>query len=374
MTEEDIFEHNLEEELIQDLTDNFHESYEVIERNLSTLVSNPGDQPLIDECFRAIHSVKSNATVCELDPVIHFSQAIEDVIYAIKTGKINYGDSLCEAVLISLDRLKEIIDSVINFESLTDYRIEDIHSLLTKIARSSADEYLEFVKDLVASISGEFKTTRGAKTKAQKALQASNVVEEETTTDQEKEDLRFFLDLGKRIDKQNPVWSNRTREQIDLALKINIAGGNPVSVKDLTAAVCLHDVGMAFVPYEIISKQGKLTPLELKAIQNHAVHGAHIAGRMTLWKSTEEMILQHHERPDGNGYPNKVKDQDLCDGARIIAIVDAYYAMTHLRADRTHKRSELRAVSEINACKGTQFCPKWVDIFNSILLSKSRKK
>ncbi len=370
---DDIFKHNLEEELIQDLTDSFSESYEIIERNLSTLVSDLENQPLIDECFRAIHSVKSNATVCELDPVIHFSQAVEDVIYAIKTAKITFGDNLCEAVLITMDRLKEIIDSVINHESLESYRIEEIHKLLTKIARSSNDNYLEIVSELTSSISGEFKTTKGANNKAKKAPQAAEVAENESATDQERDDLRFFLDLGKRIDKHNPVWGDRTREQIDLALKMNVAAGNLLSIKEITAAICLHDIGMAFVPFSIISKEGKLTPIEIKSIHNHAYHGADISKRMTSWLNIEPMILQHHERPDGKGYPNNIKGNEICDGARIIAIVDAYYAMTNIRADRTHKRSLLRAVSEINACADTQFCSKWVNIFNSIILSNTKK-
>lgn len=368
-----VFEHNLEEELIQDLTDNFHESYEVIERNLSTLVSDDSDQSLIDECFRAIHSVKSNATVCELDPVIHFSQAIEDVIYSIKTGKLTYGDSLCEAILISLDKLKEVIDSIIAFESLADYKIDDIHNLLLKIARSGNEDYHEHVTELKSIISGNFKTTRGAKTKAKKAPEAESITESTEISEEEKADLHFFMKLGKKIDSHNPVWGNRTKEQLDLALKMNAAAGkSQLDVKELTAAVCLHDIGMAFVPYSIISKQGKLSPIELKTIQNHAVHGANIAKRLTRWSGIEKMILHHHERPDGNGYPNKITKDEICDGAKIIAIIDAFYAMTNLRADRTHKRSLLRAVSEINACTETQFCPKWVSIFNSIILEKGK--
>ena len=84
------------------------------------------------------------------------------------------------------------------------------------------------------------------------------------------------------------------------------------------------------------------------------------------------MILQHQEKLDGSGYPNKLPADMICDGARILAIVDAYYAMTNYRADREHKRSKLRAISEINACIGTQFCEEWVKVFNSIMLDKKK--
>ena len=89
--------------------------------------------------------------------------------------------------------------------------------------------------------------------------------------------------------------------------------------------------------------------------------------RMSQWQEAALIISQHHERFDGAGYPAGIAGAEIHSGARIMAILDAFYAIINSRADRAQRRSILRAVSEINACAGSQFCPVWVDYFNQVV-------
>ena len=129
----------------------------------------------------------------------------------------------------------------------------------------------------------------------------------------------------------------------------------------------MHDIGMAFLPHELINKQAKLNSMEQKRLKKHVGWGYNMLSRMSSWQDAATMVLQHHEFEDGSGYPNEISGDDLCDGAKIIAILDAFYAMTNLRSDRNHRRSVLRAVSEINACTGAQFSSYWVELFNQLI-------
>lgn len=382
---EDIYIHNVEEELIQDLIDNFSESYEVIESNLSAMLSQPDDQFLIDGCFRAIHSVKSNATVCELDPIVSLSQAIEDVIYSIKTKKIIYNDILCDVVLISLDRLKEVIYAVIDHKSIAGFQREEIQSLLTKISRAKDTEYTSDAEKLITLITGRFnpisteaekpKTKQEDKTKEKtKEIDAAvTQISDDSLNDVVREDLKFFRMLAAKIDKKNPAWEGRTQQLIELALSINESAGNPICPSKLTAAVCLHDIGMAFIPNYVLFKKGKLTKEEVNLINRHTSQGASITKRLINWSDTGNIVQQHHERPDGKGYPEGLKSASISDGAKIMAIVDAFYSMTNNRSDRDHKRSFIRGISEINACSGTQFAENWVEHFNAVMLNKDKR-
>ena len=388
---DDIYIHNVEEELIQDLIDNFSENYESIESNLSNLVSQPDELQLIDTCFRSIHSIKSNATVCELDPIVSLSQAIEDVIYSIKTQKIVFNDTLCDVILISLDRLKEVMFAVINQKSIREYQREEIQKLLTEIARSKGEKYLESAQALIQLISGRFNPV------VNQDVEQDNTppVQEETKAPSEPDsfkemekyapdeaklskvmcdDLKFFRMLASKIDQKNPAWGGRTLQLIDLALKMNESAGTPLDPSKLTAAVCLHDIGMAFVPNRIMFKEGKLNKDEVNIINRHTSQGATLAKRLLNWSDIGTIIQQHHERPDGKGYPEGLKNASISDGAKIMAIVDAFYSMTNNRSDRSHKRSYIRGISEINACSGTQFAENWVKHFNTVMLNKDNRE
>lgn len=89
--------------------------------------------------------------------------------------------------------------------------------------------------------------------------------------------------------------------------------------------------------------------------------------RIPGWEEAALMIYHHHERPDGQGYPQQLGRTKICPGAKLIAIADSFFSITNTRADRTHKRSILRAVSEINAYSGTQFDEETVDAFNQMI-------
>ena len=82
------------------------------------------------------------------------------------------------------------------------------------------------------------------------------------------------------------------------------------------------------------------------------------------------MVHQHHERFDGEGYPNAIAGADIDLGASVIAVADAFYSLTHDRSDRGFKKSLRRSITEINKCNGTQFSPVVVEAFNQFLMNK----
>jgi HD-GYP domain-containing protein (c-di-GMP phosphodiesterase class II) len=84
--------------------------------------------------------------------------------------------------------------------------------------------------------------------------------------------------------------------------------------------------------------------------------------------------MQHHERTDGTGYPLGLKEDDICDGAKLLAIVDTYDAMTHSRAHNDEKQlSKKEAVIEINRSAKGQFSMQWVRLFNQAMTSLLKK-
>ena len=118
----------------------------------------------------------------------------------------------------------------------------------------------------------------------------------------------------------------------------------------------VHDIGKAIVPKEIINKKTKLSEAEFDLIKNHPLDAYKALKKSQGLNHIASIVLQHHERWDGYGYPNNLKGEDICLESRIIAIADAYDAMTSKRPYREALSKE-EAINEIKKNAGTQFDP-----------------
>lgn len=123
----------------------------------------------------------------------------------------------------------------------------------------------------------------------------------------------------------------------------------------------LHDVGKIGIRDAVLKKPGIFTPGEYGEMQMHVVLGAEIVERISLLGEGTRWVLHHHERFDGTGFPAGLRGEDIPLGARIIAVADAYDALT---SDRPYKRALGReeALAEMRRCAGTQFDPRLVEV------------
>ena len=180
------------------------------------------------------------------------------------------------------------------------------------------------------------------------------------------EDLRFFRSLAQQWEARSPHLKGRSARISRLALDTNREAGRPVDPVQLQAAVYMHDIGMMFLPETLWLKVGALSAEEKKSLHVHPSLSAGLLERMERWKPAAEMVLQHHEMPDGAGYPQGLAAEGICAGAKLLAIVDAFEAVTLKHSHRGDARSALRAIAEVNACDN-QFAPEWIGPFNVVI-------
>lgn len=138
-------------------------------------------------------------------------------------------------------------------------------------------------------------------------------------------------------------------------------GYSDKQVRDIYMMGLLHDVGKIGVPNAIINKPGRLTDEEFEIIKTHPVNGYKILNNIKEMPNLANGARRHHERYDGRGYPDGLKGEEIPEEARIIAVADAYDAMTSNRSYR-EPLSQESVKNEIIKGKGTQFDPRFADI------------
>ncbi|MCR5785243.1 MAG: HD-GYP domain-containing protein [Eubacterium sp.] len=145
-----------------------------------------------------------------------------------------------------------------------------------------------------------------------------------------------------------------------------LAGKSENEIHKVYFAALLHDVGKIGISNSIINKNGKLTDEEYAEIKNHPIIGGQILSNISKSPYLELGARYHHERYDGKGYPEGLSGKDIPDIARIIAVADAYDAMTSKRSYREPMPQNL-VRSEIENGMGTQFDPKYAQIMLSMI-------
>ena len=139
----------------------------------------------------------------------------------------------------------------------------------------------------------------------------------------------------------------------------------PEEIDRVRIASLLHDLGKLAVPAEILDKPASLSNGEWQAIGEHPRIGQLILEQASSLRDAIPVVLHHHERFNGTGYPHGLSGQEIPLGARIVAVADAYHAMVH---ERPYKEAltHIQALRELEANAGTQFDPDVVAIFSSL--------
>lgn len=143
-------------------------------------------------------------------------------------------------------------------------------------------------------------------------------------------------------------------------------GWNEKELSNLKNAAHLHDIGKIAIPDTILNKPSKLSEEEFSIIKEHTIIGANILKNISLIDHVQEIVRNHHERYDGNGYPDGLKGKEIPLHARIVAVADSYDAMSSQRIYRNQLPPE-KIIQELENNKGTQFDPEITDIFLKLL-------
>jgi putative nucleotidyltransferase with HDIG domain len=170
-------------------------------------------------------------------------------------------------------------------------------------------------------------------------------------------------ELASTIDvKDDHVYEHSRRVKDYALLAANALSLNPRELQAIEFGALLHDIGKIGVDSEILRKPGPLTDEEWKIVYGHPQKGADILKDIPHLKDAMNIVLYHHERYDGTGYPKKLKGEAIPIGARLVAVANAFDTIT---TDHSYRAalSVDEALKELLDDTGTQFCPKAIEAF-----------
>lgn len=183
----------------------------------------------------------------------------------------------------------------------------------------------------------------------------------------EKDLLNAFFALAESIEERDTATGRHCADVGSLAAKLGRRFGmSSVELFYLTLGAQLHDLGKISVPDAILLKPGPLSEVEQVLMRSHAQMGANILGHIHRFAKASEIVHHHHERFDGTGYPDGLAGKEIPLGARIVAVADAFLAMTHNRPYR-QAISSLDALKELEREAGHQFDPEVVKYMQSLI-------
>lgn len=193
--------------------------------------------------------------------------------------------------------------------------------------------------------------------------------EQDTSAVEEQETLNTIYALASTIETRDPYTYGHSRKvrtyAVALAEALNLP---PDKVALIGHAALLHDIGKIGIYDEVLNKAGKLNVHEMDLVKTHPELSKAIVAHVPSLALCLPAILHHHEKWDGSGYPGGLKGEAIPMEARILAIADAFDAMTSLRPYRA-PLSYREAVEELKCCAGTQFDPWIVEAFLPVALT-----
>ena len=257
----------------------------------------------------------------------------------------------------AMDYLSNLDTSGIKFFLVLPVFLDDILKAVITIGRGQSETYNE--EDITQA--------RQMADQVAVALSNANLIQE-----LDKLNLGTLTALARTVDAKSSWTAGHSERVTDMALKIGAALKlDPKELDNLHRGSLLHDIGKIGVPVSILDKPGKLDHDEYQTVKTHPRIGARILEPIAAYETIIPIVLQHHERYDGKGYPDGLSGDAINIGARIVAVADVFDS---LKSDRPYREGWPleRVIDLITQEAGRQFDPKIVEAFRSII--KLRKK
>lgn len=358
-------------EIIEDFIDDSRESFDEMESILTLFEWGEVGEEALGNLIQRIHSISTVLRLGGFSTASDYAMSIQASLENVQVGTLKFSEKVNDIIMLSIDHLRALTEAIFTGEDCDTSSFVTLTSALTELGQVSDDKLDTLADSLLLELHKEtvvwFKSTTESPSLLEIKKQPGNGIHEADIAQVIDSDLAFFRDMMLKIEKSHTNMLGRGEQILQLCSAMNKYANQPVDPIQLEAAVYMHDFGMAIVSSAPLFNDAVLDEASRIEMQAHTEIAYTMLNRMGIWQDSAMMVKQHHEHVDGKGYPEGITDHAICDGAKMLAIADTVVAMISDKSYKDYKRPLIRAISEINACKGTQFSQYWVNVFNKVM-------
>ena len=377
---------SVDEDIIKDFFAEFDDMYDLVVNAAEKLEKMPNPDPTeIDSLFRGVHSIKSNLRMVGLNDISTTVHHLENILENIRKGVIKYQPEHGDIIRLALDEIRIASDQSFKKQPVAaelQYIANAIEHMCSNDEKTRAeaidvaigllDPFIK-EKDLarIQNLGKGPVITPKSQTQVESTVvptpTPAPVVIQQTTGAYPyiKQDLNFLKRIAEAIEERLQSKYDRIALISKIASRINELSSNKVDPIQLQAAVYISNWGLSILPLSITLNEIMLKDAEIEMLKSFPNTSKAFFCKLPFWQPAAEMAFQCHERIDGKGYPNKITGEQICDGAKILAITQAFIAIMYARPyQHRNTRTIIAAIIEINRATGSQFDEYWSEIFN----------
>ena len=381
----------------QDILKQYREELQWTNQEIEMLAINlerhPDDMSNVEQLRQIIQESWMSSVKLDLIPI---SESLEDVLKGIDLlldWQI-YPVRMTEFILSLFDRIMLIATEVEETQQIDMRKTQAILVALQFIILvKNEQQVLPGIEEAIISINTELAET-GNSTESEIEIElfgdeASQTREQADTTQPKGIDIfvpelslnpleaaRDFIDdknsencmqvLNNVTDDSIQHTNSHTRFVMELALTMNFCADEAIDGEALLRGISMHDIALSSIPF-LLNKNGSYTQDEINELKLHPVRSAEISRHMSQSEEAELLILHHHERVDGTGYPYGLTGNHISEQGKLAAIVDSFHDFIERNSNLSPKKRLLRAIYEININSGKRFDASWVKEFNNTM-------
>lgn len=353
----------LEGEILNDLKEEIQELYEASEQTLIELELTPNDNELQRTLFRSVHTIKGDLGLVGFVPMIEVLQYLEDILDMLRKGEIAYNSLMSDLVLRLMDRVTIFVeDCISNGKARYDKaEIDATIQIIKKLNPNNVNKHDQLLQQALHALAGaniEAEQTQTPLIEIAKTGIPKNMRPEQQA------DLLFFRELMRPIERRAGYVEGRGDKIAALALYINALSDSPIAEDQLAVACYAQDFGMALLPEYLFKDETVLTKHDHDLLRSHVKKSTVLLKHYSNWDEALIIIMQHHENKDGSGYPLGLTGDKICEGAKLLAILDRYVTLITDTRNGDEPLSEIDAVIALNRDCKNELSGRWLRLFN----------
>ncbi len=360
---------SLDLELQREFYSCFKEAMEELERCFSVL-DQQYDQEVINEMFRAVHSIKGNSQMVFLDGIADVCHRLEDLVDQIRKGTCLYTPPQGEFMTFVFARLEQLIAEVMSTGSTSDIHVEVLLKAVTHVCDAPMSMRDRVIQTTLESLSGILTGSSGSSTQVLERLaqQVTPVEVESIPAPKDRFDALGFMALvAKQVRGQSIQQPGDQDKLLGLCFKLNELMAKPVADDQLRAAFYFQALGARFVSSPVFDIPLRCEPWEKAKALEQLTFASGFLRLSDQWCEAADIVEQSHERYDGLG-PLGLTAEQINKGSMIIALIRYYQQCFHkAKKDQKTKIAVSKALGRINSEKGYRFSPEVVTLFNQMV-------